>query len=455
MLSKKLTYYSLILFSVGFTLLIFYFIYQRYGTDYSQTFAGEILFWSKLFWFTGGLVAVTNIVGLLRFGPPDQRNMSDIELLKKDGWNQNKKLIIVYVSRGDNFRALERAIVSAGNMLSKHNINHRIDVVTDLPVQDKHSHSHPVIYHVVPGDYTTATGSKYKARALHYVVDEHGKEGLHESDTDNWLLHLDEESIIDISAVAGIHVFINNPANAGCVGQGEIKYNAHNYGSHTLITVMDAMRTGDDLGRFRFQYGLFDKPLFGMHGSFILIPSDIEQSYGFDLGGKGSITEDAYFALICGSDGVPFRWVNGYIREQSPFSVSAILKQRRRWYCGLMYLAFDKDVKLKTRFLMIVNMLLWTVAWIGPIVTVINLIYGGYFPVVLFAIAALLQGFYFSIYTIGLWRNLQDVNFGFLKQVKLYLATFLLMPVANALEGVAVLYGIFKPVKHFDVVNKN
>ena len=194
-----------------------------------------------------------------------------------------------------------------------------------------------------------------------------------------------------------------------------------------------------------------------MHGSFILAPLYLERRFGFDLGGKGSVTEDAYFALLCASQGIRFGWVNGYIREQSPFSLGAILKQRRRWYCGLRTLSFDKSIPLRTRFPLLVNTMLWSIAWTGPIVTVIVLILGGYFPFELLLTAAILQGFYAGTYMVGAWRNLGDIkdNISWLRRAVIYLGSLLMMPIASAIEGAAILYALARPVKTFDVVHKN
>jgi hypothetical protein len=100
-------------------------------------------------------------------------------------------------------------------------------------------------------------------------------------------------------------------------------------------------------------------------------------------------------------------------------------------------------------------MILWSVAWIGPIVTIVNLILGGYFPVSLILLAAILQGCYASVYMIGLWHNLQDVNINKIKALALYISTFVLLPVVNLIEGLSVIYGITRPVKSFEIVNKN
>lgn len=410
----------------------------------------------KYFWFSGALVAVTNIIGLIRYGSPLGIDTENIIELDKNKWNAAYKLTIIYVSRGDNIHALKRAVQSSIKVLLRWNVNYEINIVTDLPIEEKMERSGKIKLHLVPESYNTSKIAKYKARALHYVVEQHSKEIHDIRHKKEWLLHLDEESFVTDSSIAGIYKYISQRKNHNTIGQGEIKYNAHNYGKNMIITAMDSIRTGDDLGRFRFQYNMLRRPIFGMHGSYILVPKKIEEKLGFDLGGKGSITEDAYFALIASSNKVKFGWVDGFIREQSPFSIKAIIQQRRRWYCGLILLSFDKLIPWRVRWTLTLNMLLWTVAWIGPIITVFNLMAGGgYFPKILLIIAALLQGFYASVYSVGAYRNLLGIKLSLPRKILIYFTSLLLMPVSNAIEGIAVIYGIIKPVKTFEVVNKN
>ncbi|MBY0538336.1 glycosyltransferase family 2 protein [Patescibacteria group bacterium] len=450
-------YYTSIVVPVSFNLLVFYFLFYEVEGNQINSSAELALFIAKLFWLTGAVVAVSNIIGLVVFGNPRHNNNQAVESFVSSGWPK-ARLIVVYVSRGDNAQALARSIASTEILLQKMNVHHRIDVVTDMPVAEFISGPDSAVrFHLVPEGYVTLNQAKWKARALHYVVEQHQQDD-DLFDTDHtWVLHLDEESQMTESVVAGIGEFISNPENQNKIGQGEIKYNAHQYGSHLLITWADSIRSGDDLGRFRFQYSLFRRPLFGMHGSFILAPLRIEQQFGFDLGGKGSVTEDAYFALKCAEQGVKFGWVNGYIREQSPYTILALLKQRRRWFSGLLMLSFDRTIAFKTRLPLLLNTVLWSVAWIGPSVTLITLFFGGYFPVLLLLFAGLLQGFYTATYMVGAARNLadSDVTMSFSRQAVIYLGSLVSVQVVNVIEGCAVLYALISPVKTFDVVNKN
>jgi beta-1,4-mannosyltransferase len=395
---------------------------------------------AKLFWFTGVLFVVTNAIGFL-FGNPINHEINRAK--KWGGWDQSKTLVISYVSRGNNDVALRRAITTSRLVLDKMGVNYIIEAVTDIVVSSGADRNI-----VVPADYQTANGARYKARAMHFASQ------CRPVDRDSYILHMDEESVLTSEVIIGISNHIKIPGLS--IGQGEIKYNAHNYGGNILITSIDAIRTGDDLGRFRFQYKLFGRPLFGMHGSFFVVPSLLEHRIGFDLGGKGSITEDAYFALIASDLGVPFRWVEGFIREQSPFSLMELLKQRRRWITGLKLLMFDRNVSRKQRIMLGVNMTLWRLAWIGPIVTFWNVVAGGSVVSTPFRFsAAILAAMVGAVYMVGAYRNVIGIKMRTSKQVFIWLAAGLLAPISCLVEGSAVIYSIISPVKIFEVVNKN
>ena len=95
----------------------------------------------------------------------------------------------------------------------------------------------------------------------------------------------------------------------GNIGQGVIKYGCHENPPNYLTTLADSIRVADDFGKFRVQYELHE-PLIGMHGSFVVCQTAVEAAIGFDHGISGSITEDAYFALVARAEGVKVR-LNG------------------------------------------------------------------------------------------------------------------------------------------------
>lgn len=400
------------------------------------------LSYAKFFWFTGTVFVFMNAIGLIFGSPWHEEQKAAREWI---GWDTTKRLVVTYVSRGDNALALERAIASSKLILEDLGVQYWIEAITDMPVSvgaDTHW--------LVPPSYVTPNGAKYKARALHYASQ------MRVAKRNDFIIHLDEESVLTPQVIHGIHKFIHSSRSLLRIGQGEIKYNAHNYGKNILITCIDAIRTGDDLGRFRTQYKVFGRPLFGMHGSFFIVPALLERKIGFDLGGKGSITEDAYFALICADRGVRFEWVEGFIREQSPFTLLALLKQRRRWITGLRLLMWDRTISFRQRLILGVNMMLWRAAWVGPVVTLWNLIGGGsVVPPWATTLSAFLSGMVVVVYMVGAYRNVTDIDLPTWKQVMIWVMSGILVPIACAIEGIAVLYSIVQPVKVFEVVEKN
>jgi hypothetical protein len=324
--------------------------------------------------------------------------------------------------------------------------------VTDLELKSRVVDDR-VMYAQVPAHYRTLRGSRYKARALEYLLRTH-LDRNHPGDGSTWVLHLDEESCLTRSAIAGISAFVSKPENNDRIGQGEIKYNGYGYARRPFIAVVDSVRTGDDLGRFRLQFRLFRRPVFGMHGSYFLVPLHIESDIGFDLSERGSVTEDAYFALIA-STRYQFGWVDGYIREQSPFTLRDIIKQRRRWFNGLSLLVRDPIVARRHRAVLWAAMLTWAVGWVSPLVTAVNLFVAGSLVSWLIVPAAFTQGAFVATYAVGAYRNVADTDWGLLRRTGFVLLSMVLMPFATLVEGAAVIYGLVRPVTGFDVVSKD
>ncbi len=329
---------------------------------------------------------------------------------------------------------------------------YRIEVVTDTPValppgDDVHAL-------VVPADWQSPNRSLYKARALHWA--------LHASPTadDAWVVHLDEESHPTRGLVGGLRDFLADAGDAddAPVGQGCILYHRH-LRQRPIMTLADSLRTGDDVSRFFAQYRS-GQALFGMHGSFIVVRNDVARSTGFDVGPDGSITEDAWWALDLLGRGHRFAWVDGHVVEQAPESVEDFVKQRRRWFSGLVKVALYAPAPWWATSSMLAFLTLWAGATVGVLYTWLNIWLGLATPGWLAVTGAACYAWYVTIYLAGLRINLayhqRDVApIARPRRAVLYVAQVLLMPLFAAMETVAVLYAVIRPERGFHVIRKS
>jgi len=376
----------------------------------------------KLIWLSSTLFALFNFIGLLM-------------PIKEPKKHKTKWLSVVFciVSYGKNSEAIKRTIQAIKKYAG--NLNYEIEVITDIALSEQMA---GVKYLVVPNDYQTSKKAKYKARALHYGIE---KRLAHQ---DKWVLHLDEESQVKQDTIRGIKEFAKKHKSENVIGQGAIYYNAYNYGQNALITAIDSVRTGDDLGRFRTQYKLFKRPIFGLHGSFFFLNSVLEQAIGFDLGGKGSLTEDAYFALKAMDMGIKFDWINGGLYEQSPYTLRDLIKQRRRWFNGLSITACDNVISLRSRSCLLLSICLWSLLPFSILASVFNLILPTDTPLWLSIISGFNLAVIVSVYLVGAKKNGGSL-----------IKTLLLFVPSACIEAYAIIYAIVRPVSGFQVVNKN
>jgi egghead protein (zeste-white 4 protein) len=304
-------------------------------------------------------------------------------------------------------------------------------------------------YITVPDDYRTLNKSLYKARALHYATE------YSPLPDDAWIVHLDEESHPTASGIKGICAMIDEEEASGAlrIGQGAIVYH-RKWREHPILTLADMLRTGDDFGRFYFQHRL-GITLFGLHGSYIVARNDVVKSIGFDFGPQGSITEDAFWALVAMQRGYRCRWVEGYIEEQSTESVGDFVRQRRRWYQGLVKVVFYAPVKLRWRLPLGINTFFWMLAPVGILYSIVHLFYGFEHEKWIILLANLSFSLFISVYLIGLKSNLDEHGIhGWFKRMGWFIAQLLFLPFFALLEAAGVLAGVFRPVAGFHVVKK-
>lgn len=353
------------------------------------------------------------------------------------------------VSRGQNAAALRATVANVrAQLLALPLFPYVIEVVTDeaVPLPAGRDLRHLV----VPRSYQTTNGSRYKARALQYAVE---RSALPD---DAWVFHLDEETHLTPSVVRGIRDAVAEEEASGAhrIGQGAILYHRH-LGRHPFLTLADMVRTGDDLGRFHVQHRL-GRTVFGLHGSFILVRNSVERRCDFDFGPEGSITEDAFWAVRQMALGTRSRWVDGFVVEQSTQSVADFVKQRRRWFAGLLRVVLYADTTLWLRTALAAFVALWALSWVGVATTLANLALGLRTPPVVAALGDFSLATFVVTYVVGLHVNLRERGgVPWPRRAALYALQVLLVPAFATLEAAGVVAALVRPERGFHVVRKS
>jgi egghead protein (zeste-white 4 protein) len=310
------------------------------------------------------------------------------------------------------------------------------------------------LYYIrVPEDYKCPNGTGKKARALNYA----NEPGISTIPPKTYIMHCDEETHPTRSSIDGIAAAIweeeENHPDRPRIGQGIITYH-RDLDNHLLFTLSDCIRTGSDLGRLYLSM-ILGWPVFGLHGSYILIREDVEKDISLDVGPIGSLTEDAWFGAIAMNKGYRCRWVEGIMAEQCTFNPMDFIQQRRRWHSGLVKTSLHVPARLRWRIGMILSMIAWTIAPLAWIYTVGHFVFGGYVQPDIRAAANFGLAVYIAATMVGLRINLREHGItSRVRKVRLALIWLVWLPVSSLMEATAVTYSVFRPAKGFHVVKK-
>ncbi|GAB6148278.1 hypothetical protein JCM10135_08200 [Stetteria hydrogenophila] len=168
---------------------------------------------------------------------------------------------------------------------------------------------------VVPGWYERGA---YKARALNYFIEEHVRE-------DRWYVLLDDDSYpLDRRF---LHELDEGEA---LVYSGVL---APRRGRSLLAWLADATRFYGDVTRSRFALRRLGKPIFGLHGDFLVVHGSVLKAIGFNT---DSLAEDTWFAARLIERGVRVAQSSSLVSILSPGSVVDLWRQRGRWNVGVL-----------------------------------------------------------------------------------------------------------------------
>lgn len=140
--------------------------------------------------------------------------------------------------------------------------NYTIEVVTDKSIDLPSRRRIREI--VVPKHYQTKTGALFKARALQYCLEDN----VNELNDNDWIVHLDEETLLTQNCVRGILNFVSEGKHQ--FGQGLITYANNGAVVNWITTLADSIRVSDDMGKLRLQFRAFHRPLFSFKGSYVV-----------------------------------------------------------------------------------------------------------------------------------------------------------------------------------------
>ncbi|KAK6173717.1 hypothetical protein SNE40_017123 [Patella caerulea] len=324
--------------------------------------------------------------------------------------------------------------------------NFVFEVVTDSAIGV--SKSAQVRELVVPDKYRTKNGTLYKARALQYCLEE----GVNILSDNDWIIHLDEETLITESSLIGVINFINDGQYE--FGQGVITY-ANEEIVSWITTLADSIRVGIDYGILRFTMKFLHRPVFSWKGSFIVANAGAERKITYDFGQEGSIAEDCFFALTAWKEGYKFGFVEGEMWEKSTFSVMDYIRQRKRWVQGISKVISSKSIPFQYKG----GINLMMIAWVVLPFTVPNVVLAPLFPLPLFGfinlILSLMGGAMIFLFTFGALKSFshrRHILFNF----ALCVMILCIMPVAMIMEATGIVLAFMSSKNSgFHVVKKD
>lgn len=203
----------------------------------------------------------------------------------------------------------------------------------------------------------------------------------------------------------------------------------------------DWIRYLDDLCSFALFTGILGKPLIGIHGELLLVQGHTLKKVGFN---RKTITEDYAFSRELHRRGYRCWQTETNVSILSPHSMQDFIKQRKRWYRGLV-----KDfwsARLSMRIMTGIKLLSWKVG----IISSWAFVFLWWFidmNVYLKIYTAIGMSYYIVAYGLGAWNT---------KGLHRKIGVLLAIPIFSVLENLAPwYYNLRKSDKNkFEVIKK-
>ncbi|KAF0298541.1 Beta-1,4-mannosyltransferase egh [Amphibalanus amphitrite] len=399
-----------------------------------------VLYLLRLLTFLALPQVIFNMLGMLLYDAfPDKVTLKGSPLLAPF-------VCVRIVTRGD-YPELVRAnaLRNMNTCLAVGMENFMVEVVSDRPVHlAKHARLREV---VVPSSYQTKSGALFKARALQYCLED----DVNMLQATDWVVHLDEETLLTENAVRGIINFVLDGRHL--FGQGLITYANENV-VNWVTTLADSFRVADDMGKLRFQFKRFHKPYFSWKGSYVVTQLGAERKVSFDNGLDGSIAEDCFFSMVAFQEGYTFDFIEGEMWEKSPFTFWDFLQQRKRWMQGIWLVVHSPVIQLRYKALLLISLY----SWVTLPLAMSNLVLAAFFPLpmpqLLDILAALSGAVSLYMYVFGVLKSFSLYRMGYARMALCIVGALCTVPFNIITENIAVIWGLFGNKHRFYVVSK-
>jgi beta-1,4-mannosyltransferase len=241
-------------------------------------------------------------------------------------YNDPKIIFQITTRSATKTPVVKRGIDSIINSSLKINYsNYQISVITDDP-KDR-STLNGIKCEVIVVEKKFKAFAIKKGRALQYAVEHRRKAG--KNIASYWIFHMDDESYVTNQTIISLLKFIRE-GNA-IASEGPIFYPLKFESANPLTAIAESIRP---FTCYDCVSQMTNPPPLHMHGSNLLVRSDIEDSIGWNFG--QTLAEDQIFGYNIyekyGSKSMG--WHGGILLEQPPLNLKDHFMQRRRWVIG-------------------------------------------------------------------------------------------------------------------------
>src|ERR671922_1488551 len=277
---------------------------------------------ATFFWLSYFPVAIISIWKILK------NRKAFVEQDVRRVFNDPRIIFQITTRSATKTSVVKRGIQSITSSTHKVNFyNYHISVVTDDPQDISTLKNEKCEVVVVEKNYHT--NAIKKGRALQYAVERRRRSG--EDTSKQWIFHMDEESYVKPQTILALLKFIRR--GKGVASEGPIFYPLKFESASLLTAIAESTRP---FACFDCVSQMTNPPPLHMHGSNLLVRSDIEDDIGWNFG--STLAEDQMFGYKVyekygrGSLG----WHGGILLEQPPLNLKDHFFQRRRWFLGTM-----------------------------------------------------------------------------------------------------------------------